>query len=96
MAGVVVDSGQETVDGFLPRLIIAKCRLIEAGEGVVGEGVVGDGGRIEPQFFILFYWGSAHFAFFPRLIFVSGFIFKVIVFLGIQLWVVEQTCKTGK
>lgn len=36
MAGVVVDSGQETVDGFLPRLIIAKCRLIEAGEGVVG------------------------------------------------------------
>ena len=91
MAGVVVESGQETVDGFLPWLIIAKCRLIEAGEGVVG-----DGGRIEPQFFILFYWGSAHFAFFPRLIFVSGLIFKVIVFLGIQFWVVEQTCKTGK
>ena len=36
MAGVVVDSGQETVYGFLPRLIIAKCRLKEAGEGVVG------------------------------------------------------------
>ena len=38
----------------------------------------------------------SNFAFFPRLIFVSGLIFKVIVFLGIQLWVVEQTCKTGK
>ncbi|RMX51833.1 hypothetical protein pdam_00019860, partial [Pocillopora damicornis] len=30
VAGVVVDSEQETVYGFLPRLIIAKCRLIEA------------------------------------------------------------------
>ena len=62
MAGVVVDSGQETVYGFLPRLIIAKCRLIEAGEGVVGEG-----GQIEPQFFILFYWGSTQFCFLSKI-----------------------------
>ena len=62
MAGVVVDSGQETVYGFLPRLIIAKCRLIEAGEGVVGEG-----GQIEPKFFILFYWGSTQFCFLSKI-----------------------------
>ena len=41
-------------------------------------------------------WGRSNFTFVPRLIFVSGLIFKVIVFLGIQFWVVEQTCKTGK
>ena len=62
MAGVVVDSGQETVYGFLPRLIIAKSRLIEAGEGVVGEG-----GQIEPKFFILFYWGSTQFCFLSKM-----------------------------
>ena len=35
------------VFGFLPRLITFKYHLIEA-------RVVGDGGRIDPQFFILF------------------------------------------
>lgn len=45
----MVDDEQETVFGFLPKLIIYKYRLIEAETGVVG-----DGGRIEPQFFILF------------------------------------------
>ena len=49
VAGAVVDDEQETVFGFLPKLIIYKYRLIEAETGVVG-----DGGRIEPQFFILF------------------------------------------
>ena len=34
--------------------------------------------------------GSIQFCF-PRLIFVSGLVLKVIVFLGIQLWVVEHT-----
>ena len=45
---------------------------------------MGDGERIEPQFF-LFYslnLGSIQFCF-PRLIFVSGLVLKVIVFLGI-------------
>ena len=46
--------------------------------------------------FILWIRGRSNFAFFPRLIFVSDLIFKVIVFLGIQLWEVEQTCKTRK
>ena len=41
----MVDDEQETVFGFLPKLIIYKYRLIEAETGVVG-----DGGRIEPQF----------------------------------------------
>ena len=45
----MVDDEQETVFGFLPKLIIKKYRLIEAETGMVG-----DGGRIEPQFFILF------------------------------------------
>ena len=45
----MVDDKQETVFGFLPKLIIYKYRLIEAETGVVG-----DGGRIEPQLLILF------------------------------------------
>ena len=37
-----------------------------------------------------------NFAFFSRLISVSSLMLKAIVFLGIQLWVVEETCITGK
>ena len=70
---------------FPSRLITYKYLLI--GAGVVGAGVVGDGGRIKPHFFILFYslnWGRSNFYFSLRLLFVSGLMLKVIVFLGIQ------------
>ena len=66
--------------------------LIEAGVG-------GDGVRIEPQFFILFSELGVDLillSFFPRLTFVSSLMLKVIVFLGIQFWMVVETCKTGK
>ena len=46
-AGVLVDGELGIVFGFLPRLITFKHHLIEA-------RVLGDGGRIDPQFFILF------------------------------------------
>ena len=66
--------------------------LIEAGVG-------GDGVRIEPQFFILFSELGVDLillSFFPRLTFVSSLMLKVIMFLGIQFWMVVETCKTGK
>ena len=66
--------------------------LIEAGVG-------GDGVRIEPQFFILFSELGVDLillSFFPRLTFVSSLMLKMIVFLGIQFWMVVETCKTGK
>lgn len=66
--------------------------LIEAGVG-------GDGVRIEPQFFMLFSELGVDLillSFFPRLTFVSSLMLKVIVFLGIQFWMVVETCKTGK
>ena len=66
--------------------------LIEAGVG-------GDGVRIEPQFFILFSElgvDPIFLSFFPRLTFVSSLMLKMIVFLGIQFWMVVETCKTGK
>ena len=66
--------------------------LIEAGVG-------GDGVRIEPHFFILFSELGVDLillSFFPRLTFVSSLMLKVIVFLGIQFWMVVETCKTGK
>ena len=66
--------------------------LIEAGVG-------GDGVRIEPQFFMLFSELGVDLillSFFPRLTFVSSLMLKVIVFLGIQFWMVMETCKTGK
>lgn len=66
--------------------------LIEAGVG-------GDGVRIEPQFFIVFSELGVDLillSFFPRLTFVSSLMLKVIVFLGIQFWMVVETCKTGK
>ena len=66
------------VAGVASRLITYKYLLI-------GAGVVGDGGRIKPQF--LFYslnWGRSNFSFSLRLLFVSGLMLKVIVFLGIQ------------
>ena len=55
VAGVVVDSGQETVFGFLPRLKTFEYCLLEAGVLIIfkdhqieaGAGVVGDGGWIE-------------------------------------------------
>ena len=46
-AGVLVDGELGIVFGFLPRLITFKYHLIEA-------RVLGDGGRIDPQFLILF------------------------------------------
>ena len=58
--------------------------LIEAGVG-------GDGVRIEPRFFILFSELGVDLillSFFPRLTFVSSLMLKVIVFLGIQFWMV--------
>lgn len=66
--------------------------LIEAGVG-------GDGVRIEPQFFILFSELGVDLillSFFPRLTFVSSLMLKMIVFLGIQFWMVVETYKTGK
>lgn len=66
--------------------------LIEAGVG-------GDGVRIEPQFFILFSELGVDLillSFFPRLTFDSSLMLKMIVFLGIQFWMVVETCKTGK
>lgn len=61
--------------------------LIEAGVG-------GDGVRIAPQFFILFSELGVDLillSFFPRLTFVSSLMLKVIVFLGIQFWMVVET-----
>ena len=46
--------------------------------------------------FILLIGVRFNFAFFSRLISVSSLMLKAIVFLGIQLWVVEETCITGK
>ena len=68
--------------------------LIEAGVGGDGDGV-----RIEPQFFILFSELGVDLillSFIPRLTFVSSLMLKMIVFLGIQFWMVVETCKTGK
>ena len=77
--------------------------LVPQGRGlllsVLEAGVGGDGVRIEPQFFILFSELGVDLillSFFPRLTFVSSLILKMIVFLGIQLWMVVETCKTGK
>ena len=59
----------------------------------------GDGVRIEPQFFILFSELGVDLillSFFPRLTFDSSLMLKMIVFLGIQFWMVVETCKTGK
>ena len=77
--------------------------LVPQGRGlllsVLEAGVGGDGVRIEPQFFILFSELGVDLillSFFPRLTFVSSLMLKVIVFLGIQLWMVVETCKTGK
>lgn len=79
---------------FVPqaRWLLSWVRKLSSGERWTGNrfwflskvGGVGDGERIEPQFF-LFYslnLGSIQFCF-PRLIFVSGLVLKVIVFLGI-------------
>ena len=63
---------------------------------------MGNGGRIDPIFsFYSLNWGSIQFCFLSKidiclLSFVSSFMFKVVVFPGIQLWVVEETYKTGK
>lgn len=77
--------------------------LVPQGRGlllsVLEAGVGGDGVRIEPQFFILFSELGVDLillSFFPRLTFVSSLMLKMIVFLGIQLWMVVETCKTGK
>ena len=76
VAGVVVDSGQETVFGFLPRLKTFEYCLLEAGVLIIfkdhqieaGAGVVGDCGWIEPQFVILFSeWGSIQFCFLSKI-----------------------------
>ena len=52
-----------------------------------------------PNFFILFSELGVDLillSFFPRLTFVSSLMLKMIVFLGIQFWMVVETCKTGK
>lgn len=77
--------------------------LVPQGRGlllsVLEAGVGGDCVRIEPQFFILFSELGVDLillSFFPRLTFVSSLMLKMIVFLGIQFWMVVETCKTGK
>ena len=59
-----------------------------------------NGGRIEPHFFILFSELGVDpiFLYFQDwyLSLVFSLMLKAIVFPGIQLWVVEETCKTGK
>ena len=77
--------------------------LVPQGRGlllsVLEAGVGGDGVRIEPQFFILFSELGVDLiflSFFPRLTFVSSLMLKMIVFLGIQFWMVVETCKRGK
>ena len=63
-------------------------------------GVMENGGRIEPHFFILFSELGVDpiFLYFQDwyLSLVFSLMLKAIVFPGIQLWVVEETCKTGK
>ena len=62
-------------------------------------GGCGGGRRMDqtPIFhFILLIGVRFNFAFFSRLISVSSLMLEAIVFLGIQLWVVEETCITGK
>ena len=63
-------------------------------------GVMGNGGRIEPHFFILFSELGVDPIFLSfqdwYLSLVSSLVLKAIVFPGIQRWVVEETCKTGK
>lgn len=75
------------------RLLLSVLNyLIEAGVG-------GDGVRIEPQFLFLFSELGVDLillSFFPRLTFVSSLMLKMVVFLGIQFWMVVETCKTGK
>ena len=58
---------------------------------------MGDGGRIDPQFFILFSeLGVDPILFcFSRLIFVTGLILKVIVFLGISFGWWKKPAKLG-